>query len=82
MLMELMDGYTHPVLSEDDFIWLTRAYMGDEAADYLQELIKDTYQAGYDTASDEAADQIDELNETITKLEELNEKITDLEKGV
>ena len=73
MLMELMDGYTHPVLSEHDFIWLTRAYMGDEAGDYLQELLEDTYQEGYTTASDEAADQINELNETITKLEELNE---------
>ena len=35
MLMELMDGYTHPVLNEGDFIWLARDYMGDEAADYF-----------------------------------------------
>lgn len=74
MLMELMDGYTHPVLSEDDFIWLTRDYMGDEAADYLQQLLTDTYQLGYDTASEEAEDQIKELDEKIEALNKLLEE--------
>ena len=74
MLMELMDGYTHPVLNEGDFIWLARDYMGDEAADYLRNLLDDTYQAGYDTASDEAADQIKELDERLEVLNNLIEK--------
>ena len=74
MIMELLDGYRQPILSQQDFIWVTRDYMGDEAADYLQQLLTDTYQLGYDTASEEAEDQIKELDEKIEALNKLLEE--------
>ena len=67
MMMEMMDGYCHPVLSQADFLWLVGVYMGDEAEKYLRDILDEADAAIAER--DEMQDEIDELNLKIQELE-------------
>ena len=74
MVMELMDGYTCPVMDEDDFLWLVRDYMGYEAEDYARELLDEA-----DAAIAERSELEDEIEKLQEEVDELRRQIKDYE---
>ena len=68
MVMEMLDGYCHPVLSTEDFIWLVGLYMGDEPADYIRDLLADA--EGAIAENDTLQDEVDELRDRVAELEQ------------
>ena len=65
-VIQLKDGSTHSVVSEEDLLYLVEKYMGHEARDALTEMIGDAFLQGADSTKDE----IEEWQEKYEALKE------------